>query len=1006
MEEQQLAVHRTIVVVDVEGFGDRRRTNRHQVAVRAGLYRSLREAFHQAGIPWVPSACEDRGDGALVLIPAEVPKALLVELLPSALARELHAHNGAHPGQERIRLRMALHAGEVTYDEHGVTAASVNLAFRLAEAEALKTALAESPGVLAVIVSSWFFEEVVRHSATGDAAKYRSVPVRVKETVTTGWICLPDHPYPPVPPMLERPSAARTTGGQEPMAALRMLPRDTALFTGRARELEHLVAAVSEAAAAGWAMGIHAVNGMAGIGKTTFAVHAAHLLAPRFPDGQYFLPLHSHTPGQRPADPGTALETLLLATGIATSRVPDGVDARAMLWRNGVASKKILLVLDDAASHEQVRPLLPGTPGSLVLITSRRRLAALEEATPISLGTLPPPDAAMLFARLAGRADSDAAAVADITRLCGYLPLAIRLIAGTLRHRPPWSITDLAAELAAGKGRLAAMRAENLSVAAAFDLSYQDLAPDQQRLFRRLGLHPGTSIDAYAAAALDDTTLDATRRHLDDLYDHHLITEPARGRYRLHDLLREHARGLAARDSTGRDAAVGRLLDYYLHTAAAARRLTARRPPPGIPPIARPPAHTPPLSAQDEALAWFEAERANLDACTQYAAARALHVHAVWIPAQLSEFLATRGYWDQAFTLHRIAETAAQAAGDQGGYAAALTHLGTVQYVAGDYPAAITSLSGALSLYRDLGDRPGTAVALTHLGRVQLHTDSYPSAAASLSEALRLHRDLRDPLGHADALASLGSLQTATGDYPAAAVSLSNSLVSYHDLGDRQGQAYVLIDYGTVQCDTGDHQAAVSSLTQAVALNRELADRYGEIRALVHLGEVQRLTGNCTAAAISLTRALDLSRETSQRHGYAHALLQLGTVQHITGDLATAATSLRQALELCRDIGEKKGQATALNHLGALLSDSSGHENGLACHTEALTLARDIGSPREEADALQGIGQRYIQAGNTSAGRTYLRQALEIYQRLGSPSAQLVENVLNEPEPCNRQGTQ
>ena len=191
MEDQRLAVHRTIVVVDVEGFGDQRRTNRDQVVVRDGLYRAMREAFGRAGIPWEKCRHEDRGDGVFVLVPAEVPKGLLAESLPSALVTALRTHNGAHPGAERIRLRMVLHAGEIQYDEHGVTAAAVNLAFRLLDASVLKAALASSPGVLAVIASSWFFEEVVRHSGT--AAAYRPVEVAVKETTTKGWICLPDH---------------------------------------------------------------------------------------------------------------------------------------------------------------------------------------------------------------------------------------------------------------------------------------------------------------------------------------------------------------------------------------------------------------------------------------------------------------------------------------------------------------------------------------------------------------------------------------------------------------------------------------------------------------------------------------------------------------------------------------------------------------------------------------------------------------------------------------------
>jgi hypothetical protein len=252
---------------------------------------------------------------------------------------------------------------------------------------------------------------------------------------------------------------------------------------------------------------------MAGIGKTTFVVHAAHRLAASFPDRQFFLSLPAHTPGQRLVGPADALASLLLTAGVAEQHIPPGLDARAGRWRDYVAGKKILLVLDDAAGHEQVRPLLPGTAGSLVLVTSRRRLAALEDAAVISLGILSPDEASTLLARLAGRADlsSGSGPAEQITLLCGYLPLAIGMLARQLRHHPARTGADLATDLAATLDRLAVMRAENLSVAAAFDLSYADLTAAEQRLFRRLGVAPGPDIDAYAAAALDDTSLEVAR---------------------------------------------------------------------------------------------------------------------------------------------------------------------------------------------------------------------------------------------------------------------------------------------------------------------------------------------------------------------------------------------------------------------------------------------------------------------------------------------------------------
>ena len=334
---------------------------------------------------------------------------------------------------------------------------------------------------------------------------------------------------------------------------------------------------LTDLAAGGGVVGIHAIDGMAGVGKTTFAVHAAHRLTENFPDGQFFLGLHAHTPGRQPVAPADALVSLLLTAGVTARQIPSGLEARAARWRDHIAGKKILLLLDDATSHEQVRPLLPGTSGSLVLVTSRRRLTALQDTTVISLDTLTPEEAAILLVRLAGRPElgTGDAAVAEITSLCGYLPLAVGMLAAQLRHHPTWTPAALAADLAQARDRLAVMRAENVSVAAAFDLSYQDLTARQQRLFRRLGLAPGPSIDARAAASLDDTSLDEARTHLNDLYDQHLLTEPASGRYQLHNLLRAYAADLARTTDSEADrrAAVHRVLDYYLHTASAASSL-------------------------------------------------------------------------------------------------------------------------------------------------------------------------------------------------------------------------------------------------------------------------------------------------------------------------------------------------------------------------------------------------------------------------------------------------
>ena len=795
-------------------------------------------------------------------------------------------------------------------------------------------------------------------------------------------------------PLLDLPTLAGA-------AAARTLPRDIAVFTGRERELAQLLDGIDGLAASGAVVGIHAIDGMAGIGKTTFAVHAAHRLAPGFPDGQFFLPLHGHTPGQRPVDPADALASLLLTAGLAPQQIPPGVEARAARWRDHLAGKKILLLLDDAVGHEQVRPLLPGTAGSLVLITSRRRLTALVDAAVVSLDVFPPDEAAALLVRLAGRAGLEAGdtAIREITRLGGHLPLAIGMLASQLRHHPAWTAASLASELADARDRLVMMHAENLSVATAFDLSYADLTRGSQRLFRRLGLVPGPDFDAHAAAALDGIRLDEARRGLDDLYDRHLIGEPAPGRYRLHDLLREHARTLAtADDPADRDAATGRLLDYYLHTALAASKHIARtswNPAVGSLPPARPPEFAPPVSTSGQATVWLEHERANLHAAAGYAAASERPMYAALIPAAMANLLEARGHWDQALTLHHIALTAARRAGDQPSQARALMLLGAMQVLTGDFASALATLEQALAVYHDLGDRAGEADAIINLGFVHGQTGNYPAATACHQQALELFRDLGHRRGQAQALNNLGIVHSLTGDYPAATACHQQALELFRGLGDQYGQTDALINVGTVQQLTGNYRAAAASLHQVTALNRDLNNRSTQAWILNERGVLKRLTGDYRAAAASHQQALELFRDLGERSAQAHALNELGLVQQLTGDHQGAAASHHQALRLYRDLGDRHGQAYVLNSLGELASRIAETHQARDQHSQACAIARDIGMPFEQARALEGIGHSHLREDNPGEGIAHLKQALAIYQRIGTPGARRVQETLS-----------
>jgi tetratricopeptide (TPR) repeat protein/transcriptional regulator with XRE-family HTH domain len=778
------------------------------------------------------------------------------------------------------------------------------------------------------------------------------------------------------------PSRARGGGAA---AATRTLPRDIASFTGRRHELAELADA---GAGAGEVVSIHAIGGMAGIGKTTFAVHAAHRLAGRFPGGQIFLPLHGHTPGHQPVSPADALASLLLTIGVQAGQIPADLEARAGLWRDRLAGRRLLLVLDDAASSEQIRPLLPGS-GSLVLITSRRRLTALEDAKTISLDALPAGEAAGLLVRLAVRPGLSSAdqAVQEISRLCGCLPLAIGMVARQLYHHPAWTAAGLAADLAAAVDRLELLATENLSVTAAFDLSYDDLTPEQQRLFRRLWLHPGTDIDRYAVAALDGIDLAGARRGLEALYEHYLLTEPAPGRYRMHDLIREHARLLAGRldAESDREQASGRLLDYYQRACAHAQSLLGRHAGTAATPAdGTATAAIPVLANQEQALAWARAKRTSLMACLDQAASASQHARVIALTAGLAAVLRYDGPWDEAIARHAAADQAARRLDDRHGQAGALTCLADVRLATGDYPGAARDLQEALGIYQDIGDQHGRATALTLLGNVRRMAGDYPGALSDLQEAAGICQDFGDRRGQATSLIGMAGAQLLTGDYPGAATVLQEALGICRDLGDRRGQASAFADLGNVALAIGDYPGAARDLQEALGIFRDLSHRLGQVYTMTSLGKVALAAGDYSGAARNLQEALDSYRDLGDRLGQARALTCLGEMRRRTGDNPGAAQDLKRALDITREIGNRHAEATILNESGTLSRAGGDLSQARSCHQQSLNLARQMGIPLEEAHALAGLGRCALAAGQGAEAEGRLRQALAILQRIGA----------------------
>ncbi|WP_344666862.1 AfsR/SARP family transcriptional regulator [Catenulispora yoronensis] len=826
------------------------------------------------------------------------------------------------------------------------------------------------------------------------------------------------------------------------------LPRDITGFTGRDAETAGLLDAVATAAAhrssPGATAPIFSIDGMPGVGKSAFAVHLAHRLAPEFPDGQLHLALQGHTPGAQPMNAADAAAALLLQVGVPPERIPADPAARAGLWRARLAGKRMLLLLDDVANSDQVRPLLPGfgAGGCLVLLTSRRRLMALDDAVPVTLDVLSADDAARLFAVRAARAGvgADDPGVREVVRLCGRLPLAVHLMASRLRHYPVWQTADLVADLAEANRRMTALSAEDVSVSAVFACSYRDLAPERQRLFRLLGLPPGDDIEPYAAAALSGVEPAQAWLALRDLEERHLVEEPVRGRYRMHDLLREHARSLATVDELEtRESAVRRLLHHYLATAVAADRLLAPGGHADRPrllerlSVDRRARGAVPLRDEAEAVAWFTAESANVLALTE-AAASEHPAEIVALATAFYEFLRGRSQWGPAWTLNRLALAAARRTRDVRGEAATLLRGGVLQRYLGAFRDGEKDLMQAWEMYRTMDEPAAQAWALAEVGDVRRVLGEYAAAEADLREAHALYERLGDRIGQAQTLVTRAHIQQMLGEYAAATENLGTALLLYREVGHRRGQANALAHLGDLNQSMGRYGDAEEMHLQALGLFRAIDSRLGQANALIDMAYVQRLTGRYAAAAEALTSALELLHTDTMPLGTANALFQLACVRLATGDATAAAALLTESLALCRAMGSRPGEAHVLLHRGAVdrklgkldearshmvealslftalddragqaeahnmigfLADDRGDPGEARAHHEsALEIAKAIGAPLEEARALEGIGVSHWRQGRADLARPGLAESLAIHRRLRDAETGRVERRL------------
>ncbi|MFE9426970.1 BTAD domain-containing putative transcriptional regulator [Kitasatospora sp. NPDC006697] len=695
-------------------------------------------------------------------------------------------------------------------------------------------------------------------------------------------------------------------GGRTPKAeqppARNSLPRDVADFTGRGPETDRLLAAASAPATS--AVVISAIDGMAGVGKTALAVHVAHALADRYPDGQVFLDLHGFTPGRAPLDPGTALARLLRSVGVGEEALPADPEERAVLWRGTAAERRLLIVLDNAVDAAQVRPLLPGSPGCLVLVTSRRRMPALAGAGALSLDVLEPGPAAALFARICGadRVAEEPAAVAEIVRLCGYLPLAIRITAARLAHRAAWTPSHLLVRLRDRIGLPTELRSQDQSVAAAFAVSYEALAPELRRLFRLAGLHPGDTFSAYALAALAELSLAEAEDLVEELHEHHLLIERSAGRYTFHDLLRRHARGLAdAEESEAeRRAALDRLFAYYSHTASTAADLlypheSHRRPHPP-----RPATPVDPLRGEEDARAWLDTELTNLVTAGTHPVAAAGR-HTGDLSAILARYLDQYGHYGTSLVLHTAAAEAAAAEGDAAGQATARTNLAGSCWLLGRYPEAIDSFRSALDGFRAIGDEAGVRRVLTNLGVTYAQLGRHQEAIDHFTRAMASYEAAGDRAGQVVVLNNLGATCERTKDFEQAARYHRQALELALEVGDRVTEGRALANLGMTLHQLGRPEEAAELLRRALAMATEAGDRTRQLIALDGLGDIERATD--PAGALALHRqARELATAIGDRFALAGCLLRIGDDHRALGDNGLAREHWEQSAALFTEL--------------------------------------------------------------------------------------------------------
>lgn len=760
-------------------------------------------------------------------------------------------------------------------------------------------------------------------------------------------------------------------------------------FVGRRHELAMLHAYLDPDPATGHGR-LATITGSAGVGKTALALQWSHQVRDRFPDGQLFADLRGYD-AERPLPPERVLESFLRALGMAGASIPPDLATRSGWFRSLSAERRMLIVLDNAGSAADVRPLLPGIGASFVVVTSRDRLRGLavtDGALPVPLGRLSPDEAGHMLQNLLGeRGDRERAATAQLLDQCARVPLALRIAAERLRERADRSVAELVAELADEPRRLDLLDAGDdvrASIRAVFSWSHRDLPSGAARLFRLCSLHPGPEFGLRALAALAGADPRGTSRSVDTLVRTHLLEPSGDGRYRLHDLLRVYAGELAAADGEPeRRGARSRLLQYYLATAAAAMASAYpyERRPPG--PLADARAPDPPWDAS-EAAAWLDRELDNLLAVARQAGDHGEPGGVVALSATIHRHLRTRGRYGDAEALHARSIELARSIGDRAGEQAAQSGLGHICRLLGRVDQATAHYTAALRLARTTGDQPAEADVKIGLGHTDRQQGRLDSAVTQYTAALQLARAIGDQPSELAALAGLGLVHQRYGWHEQAVKDFEASLRLARAIGDGPGELDGLRGLGWTYRLRGQDDSATEYFASALQVARATGNPSAEMDALRGIGETHRWQGRYAQAAARFQAGTELAHAIGSRTGEIETRTSLGHVQRLQGRVGQAAESYQWVLQAARECGDRNWELEALHGLSRLSLAAGDCAEALDYGQQALDIATELGQLIDQARVHDAIARARRALVEPRQAREHWRQALRILEQLGT----------------------